>query len=89
MENHSNHNVETGYPPGYLLIVPPLRHVGSSRYLHFRATGHDEMCNFYVMYWMNATDANRDEGGGCGGDGDYQWGQGELKNVPDDASSLP
>ena len=35
---------------GKIFFLPPN---SSNWYIHFSPTGNDEMCNFYMMYWVD------------------------------------
>ena len=57
------------------------------------ATADDEMCNFYMMYWVDGEEKLYNERCGSLGPPVYSWGRwivgGGLSNIPDEeASSL-
>ena len=58
-------------------------------FLAFRATGRDEMCNYYLMYYTKGSGLEQKS---CFSLGPpfYYWTRSFLGNIPDkDASSLP
>lgn len=47
------------------------------------ATGADEMCNFYMMYWVQGDRTLRDSSCYSPGAPDYHWGmEAGLNNLP-------
>ena len=56
------------------------------------ATAEDEMCNFYMMYWVDGEEKLTSERCNSVGPPVYTWDRwlvgGGLSNIPDDASSL-
>jgi peptidylglycine monooxygenase len=48
------------------------------------STGHDEMCNFYMMYWVDGDETLKDNTCVSPGPPDYYWtNEGGLNNIPD------
>jgi len=63
----------------------------SDREISIGSRGSDEMCNFYMMYWVDGEKLLNDATCLSPGAPNYYWAkQGGLDNIPDaDASSLP
>ena len=60
--------------------------------LVFRATGHDEMCNFYMMFYSAASELTIDLFKECGHDGRFVWSNfnmSEAVGYDDFRSTLP
>lgn len=60
-------------------------------FISFRATNKDEMCNFYLMYWVENTQPLEQKYCFSAGPPTYSWKQAEpsLRHIPDyDASNL-
>jgi peptidylglycine monooxygenase len=56
--------------------------------IHIGATGEDEMCNFYMMYWVDGDGVLDDNQCQSEGPPKYYWReQGGLSNIPDEAAS--
>lgn len=56
---------------------------------YFRATNKDEMCNFYLMYWVEKGAPLKRKYCFSPGPPFYYWSKAGLKNIPDaDASNL-
>lgn len=52
------------------------------------ATNNDEMCNFYLMYYVESGEPLNQKYCFSTGPSTYYWEKDELNNIPDDASSL-
>jgi peptidylglycine monooxygenase len=61
----------------------------SDRDVEVGPTGNDEMCNFYMMYWVEGQNTLSDNTCFSPGPPNYYWGkQGGLTNIPDTAASM-
>jgi len=70
-----------------LKISPPKKVNYGDDPVHIGATKKDEMCNFYMMYWVHGKRPVVPQTCFSNGPPHWSWASWRLKNIPDEEAS--